>query len=63
MKKSFRAPLFLSVLLLIFSGQNTKPVELDLFFKEVSISLAILLIAVFLTDAIACASTFLLHRK
>ncbi len=63
MKKSFWIFLFLSTLLVIFSVQNAEPVEVDFFFNKVSVSLAVLLIVVFLTGVIAGASYFFIKLK
>jgi len=63
MKKSFWIFLFLSALLVLFSVQNANPVEVDFFFSKVSISLAVLLIVVFLTGVIAGASYFFIKSK
>ncbi len=63
MKKSFWVFLILSAALVIFSVQNADPVRVNILFNEVRISLAILLIIVFLTGVIAGASYFFLKSK
>jgi len=63
MKKSFWIFLILSAALVIFSVQNANPVDVDIFFKKISISLAVLLIVVFLTGVIAGASYFFIKTK
>ncbi|GEM_PF-4414579 len=63
MKKSFWISLVLSALLVIFSVLNAKPVGVNFIFKEVEISLAILLIVVFLSGVIAGASYFYIKTK
>ncbi|MCU4157593.1 LapA family protein [Carboxylicivirga sp. A043] len=63
MKKSFWVFLILSAALVIFSVQNAEPVDVNIFFSQVEISLAILLIIVFLTGVIAGASYFFIKSK
>ncbi|WP_439184407.1 lipopolysaccharide assembly protein LapA domain-containing protein [Carboxylicivirga taeanensis] len=63
MKKSFWVFLILSALLVIFSVQNAAPVRVNVLFNEVRISLAILLIIVFMTGVIAGASYFFIKSK
>jgi len=63
MKKSFWIFLILAAALVIFSVQNADPVVVDFFFKKVSISLAVLLIVVFLIGVIAGASYFFLKSR
>ena len=63
MKKSFWVSLVLVVILVIFSVQNAEPVNVNIFFNEVEISLAILLIVVFLSGVLAGASYFFIKSK
>lgn len=63
MKKSFWVFLILSAALVIFSVLNAGPVSVNVFFKEVHISLAILLIIVFMTGVIAGASYFFIKSR
>jgi len=63
MKKSFWIFLILSAALVIFSVLNADPVDVNILFKEVKVSLAILLIIVFLSGVIAGASYFFLKTK
>ncbi|MBR8538264.1 LapA family protein [Carboxylicivirga sediminis] len=63
MKKSFWVFLILSAILVIFSVQNAAPVRVNILFNEVRVSLAILLIIVFLTGVIAGASYFFIKSK
>jgi uncharacterized integral membrane protein len=63
MKKSFWVFLILSAALVIFSVLNAEPVSVNVFFKEVHISLAILLIIVFMTGVIAGASYFFIKSR
>ncbi|MBK3519610.1 LapA family protein [Carboxylicivirga marina] len=63
MKKSFWVILILSAVLVIFSVQNAETVPVNFFFNEVDISLAILLIIVFLAGVIAGASYFYIKSR
>ncbi|TRX63553.1 lipopolysaccharide assembly protein LapA domain-containing protein [Carboxylicivirga sp. M1479] len=63
MKKSFWVFLLLSTALVIFSVQNAKPVRVNFFLKEMHISLAILLIIVFISGVIASASYFFIKSR
>ncbi|WP_430816539.1 lipopolysaccharide assembly protein LapA domain-containing protein [Carboxylicivirga sp. RSCT41] len=63
MKKSFWVLLILSTLLVIFSVLNAEPVDVDILFSQIEISLAILLIIVFLAGVIAGASYFFIKSK
>lgn len=63
MKKSFWVSLTLSAALVIFSVLNAGTVSVNFIFKEVEISLAILLIIVFLSGVIAGASYFYIRSK
>ncbi len=62
MKKTFWITTIFAIILVIFSVQNAKEVTVKFFFKDVSISLAILLICVFIFGAIAGASYFFFTR-
>lgn len=63
MKKSFWLFLILSAALVIFSVQNAGVVDVNFFFKEVTVSLAVLLIIVFLSGVLAGASWFFFKSK
>ncbi len=63
MKNSFWVFLTLLAALVIFSVQNAEPVSVNIFFKNVHVSLAILLIIVFLTGVIAGASYFYIKSR
>lgn len=63
MKKSFWVSLVLAAALVIFSVQNAGLVDVNIFFNEVEVSLAILLIVVFLSGVLAGASYFFIRSK
>jgi uncharacterized integral membrane protein len=63
MKKSFWVLLILSTALVIFSVLNAEPVEVNILFSKIDISLAILLIIVFLSGVIAGSSYFFIKSK
>ncbi|WP_430812862.1 MULTISPECIES: lipopolysaccharide assembly protein LapA domain-containing protein [unclassified Carboxylicivirga] len=63
MKKSFWVVLTLTTLLVIFSVLNADPVPVNILFKEIEVSLAILLIIVFLAGVIAGASYFFIKSR
>lgn len=63
MKKSFWISTVFAVILVVFSVQNASEVPVSLFFKEVQISLAVLLITVFIFGAITGASYFFFKRR
>ncbi|MBS2213347.1 LapA family protein [Carboxylicivirga mesophila] len=63
MKKSFWVILISSAILVIFSAKNADPVSVNILFNEIRVSLAILLIIVFLTGFIAGASYFFIKSK
>jgi len=58
MKKTFWIATVFSIILVVFSVQNAKDVTVKFFFKDVSISLAVLLICVFIFGAVTGASYF-----
>jgi len=63
MKKTFWIATFFSIILVVFSVQNAKEVTVKFFMKDVSISLAVLLISVFIFGAITGASYFFFNRR
>ncbi|MCG8582888.1 MAG: LapA family protein [Bacteroidales bacterium] len=63
MKKSFWVLLILSAVLVIFSVLNAEPVDVNILFSQIEISLAILLIIVFLSGVIAGSSYFFIKSK
>ena len=58
MKKTFWIATVFAIILVVFSVQNAKDVTVKFFFKDVSISLAVLLICVFIFGAVTGASYF-----
>lgn len=64
MKKSFCISTVFAVILVIFSVQNASEVPVKLlFFSEIQISLAVLLITVFIFGAITGASYFFFKKR
>nr|WP_321408949.1 LapA family protein [uncultured Carboxylicivirga sp.] len=63
MKKTFWIATAFAIILVIFSVQNAKEVTVKFFFEDVSISLAVLLISVFIFGAITGASYFFFWKR
>lgn len=63
MRKTFWISTVFAIVLVIFSVQNAKEVTVKLFVKEASISLAVLLISVFIFGAITGASYFFFWKR
>nr|WP_319399246.1 LapA family protein [uncultured Carboxylicivirga sp.] len=63
MKKTFWIATVFAILLVVFSVQNAKEVTVQFFFKDVTISLAVLLISVFIFGAITGASYFFFWKR
>ncbi|MCU4163744.1 LapA family protein [Carboxylicivirga caseinilyticus] len=63
MKKTFWIATVFAIILVIFSVQNAKEVTVKFFFEDVSISLAVLLISVFIFGAITGASYFFIWKR
>ncbi len=63
MKKTFWISTVFAIFLVIFSVQNAREVTVKIFVKEVSISLAVLLICVFIFGALTGASYFFFWKR